>query len=473
MAADIDILDQIADKLHTFCQRLSMRNQAGLFDLSRQAEDILCRILNLVYGWQLVNLNRDRPFCPAVDLADASRRICVQVTAAKSTSKATNTLRLLESHFRGQYTRVILFYLQGKPQKPQSSTVSGYQLELWDMGDLMPAIRDCAPTIQQTILEYMHMVDDAGILGHLPDLTRPNRWFTPSKTVQEDPVSGQALVCYQRQRVRLTAFLPRSPDGHLSCMIEFARRDTGGSHITFDQQIVLKQLFPGHHAPIPQRGFVVAVDVGKDAAVLQLGNSRYVFDMDTTGQLCALLDMLQEEHAASQAQIAALLGMTAFTVPPEDDWVQPLCRMPPGVWDNLWIYAQAHDALLQAGHTDLFDPCVPASVIRILKSPGPHPVKGIVAELHKRDTADGCVVSWHRGTCPDCPDGEGFDNRTKWRADYTLDWLLGDWLPRLADELYGELVPYNLRTHVRRMLGRVPSPEVFTQNVLDSVSCFR
>ena len=79
--------EQIAVKLERFCRQTEERNGRGMLDLTRQGEDIVCRLLNLTFGWELVNLNRLRPNCPAVDLADDTRRICVQVTGAGAWEK--------------------------------------------------------------------------------------------------------------------------------------------------------------------------------------------------------------------------------------------------------------------------------------------------------------------------------------------------------------------------------------------------
>ena len=141
------------------------------------------------------------------------------------------------------------------------------------------------------------------------------------------------------------------------------RRDTLGSHITFSQRELTETLFPSHHGPLEQRRFTAAVDRQRDFSAMQLGNCRYFTDVDTAEQTARVLDSLQEKYAAGQAALAQLLGTATFTVPPEEDWAQPLCRMPVWLWEELLRDAERRENL-----------------------------DGV--ELRVRDRQDGCCVTW-------------------------------------------------------------------------------
>lgn len=445
-----------------------------MFDLTRQGEDVVCRLLNVAFGWELVNLNRERPNCPAVDLADAKRRICVQVTASRKTGKAAEaaeTAEMLEKHHGGKYDRLLLVYLLGKPGNLPEWTSGSCRIEAWDLEDLAAALDRASPEGQAAALAVLHELEDGGVLEKQPDLSAADEQFLPSREVMEAPDEGQALLVCQRQRIRLVAFLARSPGETMCCKIEFSRRDTGGSHITFDQRTLLDRLLKGHHEPLEKRPFAAAIDRKRDFAALQLGNCRYFTDVDTARQLCEVLDILWEEYEAGRKRLAALLGTDCFSVPPEEDWTQPLCRMPIWLWELLQRDARSHDACRGKGAWDLFDGCAPPDVIRILRGPeDPYP-RGIAAELTGRIEGERCLVSWRRGRIPALADWKGFEDGTKWRADRTLTWMLTSWLPRLQEPVFRACCSGVRRVWPWHRAG-VPSREAVLKQVTASIECF-
>lgn len=450
--------EQIAVKLERFCRQTEERNGRGMLDLTRQGEDIVCRLLNLAFGWELVNLNRLRPNCPAVDLVDDARGICVQVTGARGMGKALETRRLLRRHYGGTYRRLLVFYLLGKPKKPQLSDEPGIRTELWDMEDLAAALADAPQQVRREALAFLLAMEDSGILERQPDLSEPAREFVPSREVLETGDAGQTLLVCQERRVRLLAYLPRSPEKRLSCKLEFARRDTLGSHITFSQRELTETLFPGHHGPLEQRRFTAALDRQRDFAAMQMGNCRYFTDVDTAEQTARVLDALQEEYAAGQAELAQLLGTAAFTVPPEEDWAQPLCRMPAWLWEELLRDAERRENLdgVELRVRDRQAVC-------LLRTERPW---GTAAELRSRAEGDACLLLWHRGAVCGLTQWEGFDRGFQWRADRTLDWLLERWLPEAAQGLYDRRYPRGAAGRLLRRLGCIPDREWFQAQLL-------
>lgn len=119
---------------------MGRRNGRGLFDLTRQEEDVACRLLNLTYGGDLIHLNREWPNCPAIDLADETRRICVQVTAIRKAVKANKAAKRLQRYHSGKYDRLLLFQFLGKPAMNLPQMVEGRRIEYLDMDDLMTAL---------------------------------------------------------------------------------------------------------------------------------------------------------------------------------------------------------------------------------------------------------------------------------------------------------------------------------------------
>lgn len=68
------------------------------FDLNIVAEDFYADLLNIIYGWNLVNLNHTSLNAVAIDLGDINRRIAIQVTSNRTKSKIQKTIDKFEKH---------------------------------------------------------------------------------------------------------------------------------------------------------------------------------------------------------------------------------------------------------------------------------------------------------------------------------------------------------------------------------------
>lgn len=74
--------------------RATMETLAGIgfFDANVASEDFFRDMLNLVFGYSLVNLNHETPNHAAIDLGDQGKRLCFQVTSERRLAKIRRTL---------------------------------------------------------------------------------------------------------------------------------------------------------------------------------------------------------------------------------------------------------------------------------------------------------------------------------------------------------------------------------------------
>ena len=81
-------------------------------DINRYAEDFYCGLLNKAFGWELHNLNQDNRNQPAIDLADDTNKIAVQVTSSTDRGKVTGTLkRFFAENLDQQYQRLLMLVI--------------------------------------------------------------------------------------------------------------------------------------------------------------------------------------------------------------------------------------------------------------------------------------------------------------------------------------------------------------------------
>lgn len=107
---------KIADHLALLVRRVEMRNASGFFDINFVSESFYADLLNLVYDYNLDNLNKTNKNTAAIDLGDKEKRIAVQVTSNTSRDKINETLSKYDKHKRyEEYDELIVFLLVKKP----------------------------------------------------------------------------------------------------------------------------------------------------------------------------------------------------------------------------------------------------------------------------------------------------------------------------------------------------------------------
>lgn len=95
-------------------------NINGYYNIDRKMEDVVSKLLELVYSYNLINTNDIYPNYPAIDLADNERRIAIQVTADNSIEKINRTFETFfnsKEKLSNKYDRIIFFMIKGKLPK--------------------------------------------------------------------------------------------------------------------------------------------------------------------------------------------------------------------------------------------------------------------------------------------------------------------------------------------------------------------
>jgi len=84
---DKQALDYVRQSFETLHESLRERNRKGFFDAAKKCEALFCKLLNTVYGWNLVNLNDRKLNNKAIDLGDEAQKVCVQITSCQEKHK--------------------------------------------------------------------------------------------------------------------------------------------------------------------------------------------------------------------------------------------------------------------------------------------------------------------------------------------------------------------------------------------------
>ena len=92
----------IDEKLHVLAFRIDTRGKINLLDLHIHSETFFSDLLNLLFGYNLKNLNAVKQNVEGIDLVDTKNRLVVQVSATCTEQKIKSSLaKEIFSKYRG------------------------------------------------------------------------------------------------------------------------------------------------------------------------------------------------------------------------------------------------------------------------------------------------------------------------------------------------------------------------------------
>ena len=109
-----ELREKIRKALTQFETYVKCSVDQDMTDINRYAEDFYCGLLNCAFGWELRNLNQDNRNQPAIDLADDTNEIAVQVTSSTDRSKVTGTLKKFFEKKQDLKYKTLLMLVIGK-----------------------------------------------------------------------------------------------------------------------------------------------------------------------------------------------------------------------------------------------------------------------------------------------------------------------------------------------------------------------
>jgi hypothetical protein len=156
-----DYVKDIITYLSWLSQQVAEHNKLNLTDMNVGAEDFFRGLLNLVFGYQLENLNDIDPNATAVDLGDKTSRIAIQVTSTSTLKKTTKTVeKFAEKGLGKDYDRLIILNIVKKSHHKQEHILAaGCSLDtksdIWDKSDLIAKIKMLSTEEKKAVLDYL------------------------------------------------------------------------------------------------------------------------------------------------------------------------------------------------------------------------------------------------------------------------------------------------------------------------------
>ncbi|MDO9269726.1 MAG: SMEK domain-containing protein [Methylobacter sp.] len=97
----------IEEKLSLLATRIELRGGLNILDLNHHSENFYVHFFNLLFGWELTNLNGVEINAAGIDLVDEKNSIIIQVSATASRQKIESALNKNLSKYSGYFFKFI------------------------------------------------------------------------------------------------------------------------------------------------------------------------------------------------------------------------------------------------------------------------------------------------------------------------------------------------------------------------------
>lgn len=136
------------------------QNKLGLTDMNHAAESFYSGLLNLVYGWNLVNINIEEPNAAAIDLGDLDEGIAIQVTSTGALPKTRKTVKkFVEKGLNKDYKRLLILNIARKTNHKENVSEGSYtfdrEKDLLGVSDVIRVITSMPTEKKKSVIEYL------------------------------------------------------------------------------------------------------------------------------------------------------------------------------------------------------------------------------------------------------------------------------------------------------------------------------
>lgn len=154
-------LKSVASSLTLLSKEIEIYNAVNLYDINIVAEDFYAELLNLIYGYNLKNVNIIEKNAPAIDLIDEKARISIQVTSDNTSDKIKHTIsEYIKNESYKKYDRMLVLILTEKKKYTTDFDTQGKfsfdkRNDILDTKDLIKVIRGLSTSKIKEIDEFL------------------------------------------------------------------------------------------------------------------------------------------------------------------------------------------------------------------------------------------------------------------------------------------------------------------------------
>lgn len=157
-----DYQKSIISSLTWLSTQVAVHNRLNLTDINVHSENFYRDLLNLAFGYNLVNINIIEPNAAAIDLGDEGNQFAIQVTSTSALAKTRHTVtKFIEKRLYENYDRLVILNIKEKTaHTAQTVGDDTYRLstkeDIWDIGDLAVKINNLKLSKIKEISDFLN-----------------------------------------------------------------------------------------------------------------------------------------------------------------------------------------------------------------------------------------------------------------------------------------------------------------------------
>lgn len=151
----------IIKSLSWLSTEVSISNSMNFTDINVYSENFYRDLLNLAFGYNLININIVEPNSAAIDLGDTVNGIAIQVTSTSKLDKTQQTVtKFIERKLYEKYDRLVILNIVKKTTHKLSTVGdNNYSLDtkkdIWDIGVLATVFNDFPTAKLERIYKFL------------------------------------------------------------------------------------------------------------------------------------------------------------------------------------------------------------------------------------------------------------------------------------------------------------------------------
>ena len=433
---------RVEQRLAKISKGIKENNKLNLSDINIICEEVFGRILNKLFDLRLTALTAEvSSTYVAVDLIDKEKRVAFQVTSRRDRGKISDTIeKFVKNRLNEKIDKLYVLILNIEPHEYQRGEEEinigtkynfKFSENVIDFIKLIELISDKEKDMPGFIIGLYNdisMVFDSGRLKYNSIVEK-----TKSMSGFDTVVSNIQAWKKGTGDVTLYAYIPKNYRQTISCSLEFRQMDLEGLTIAIEQEELLEDYFVNREE-FEEKHFK-ARKVDDDEQWVKLGNIRMVINAHTAFHLMYLFEELREVYQNNLAVIEEELGVIGME---KYDGGYQIAEISKTTWCKIMEFARKHDWGDQQGNEEWNIFNCNCSEKGFYLSPfmyGGESRGDVFAEIKIKEKADEKVaVYWFPGFkgYDDCMNG--FDNKIKWKADFTKEWFDKKLLPEIEKQ---------------------------------------
>jgi len=203
--------DYIETKLSELAYRLEVRGGLNLLNLHLHSENFYLHLFNILFGWELKNLNAVDQNAAAIDLIDDKHKVIIQVSATATKQKIESALAKDLSKYKGYSFKFIAISkdagdLRTKTFANPHGLIFSPANDIFDVRSILSIILVTTIDQQKKVYEFLlkelkSEIDPQKIESNLTtiiNLLSKEDWNTGASSYEKDPYDIEDKITYNQ-----------------------------------------------------------------------------------------------------------------------------------------------------------------------------------------------------------------------------------------------------------------------------------